>query len=151
MAEIVVDADACPVKDEIYAVAARYGLHVILVANSPLRTPDGLGFDMIVVGKEPDAADDWIADNVRTSDVVITADIPLAARCIARGARVLGSNGEPFTQDSIGGALTTRDLKADLREAGVTTRGPSAITSRERSRFSSRLDGMVQASLREHS
>jgi uncharacterized protein YaiI (UPF0178 family) len=150
LVEIVVDADACPVKDEVYAVAARHGLRVTLVANSPMRTPVDLGVELVVVGKEPDAADDWIAENVRRSDIVITADIPLAARCIAGGARVLGTNGEPFTQDSIGGALATRDLKADLREAGIATRGPSALSQRERSRFSSRLDAMVQAAMREH-
>ncbi len=116
-----------------------------------MGTPNDLGVELVLVGKEPDAADDWIAENVRTSDVVITADIPLAARCIAGGARVLGTNGEPFTQDSIGGALATRNLKTELREAGVTTRGPRAISQRERSRFSSRLDAMVHASLREHS
>jgi uncharacterized protein YaiI (UPF0178 family) len=122
---------------------------VILVANSRLRTPDGLGVEMVVVGRELDAADDWIAENARPSDVVITADIPLAARCLQTGARVLGTNGEPFTEDSIGGALATRDLKAELRGAGVTTRGPNALSARERSRFSSRLDGLVQAALRE--
>jgi uncharacterized protein YaiI (UPF0178 family) len=149
LVEIVVDADACPVKDEVYAVAARYGLHVILVANTPLRTPDGLGVEMVVVGRELDAADDWIAENARATDVIITADIPLAARCLQAGARVLGTNGEPFTEDSIGAALATRDLKAELRGAGVATRGPSALSARQRSRFSSRLDALVQAALRD--
>jgi len=150
LTEIVVDADACPVKDEVYAVAARYGIRTIVVANSLLRVPDGLGIEMIVVGKEIDAADDWIVENVRTSDVVITADIPLAARCIAAGARVLGTRGEPFTQDSIGGALATRNLKAELREAGTRTAGPHGISARERSQFASRLDAMVRAAQREH-
>ena len=149
LVEILVDADACPVKDEVYAVAARYGLHVILVANQALRTPEGLGVEMIVVGRKLDAADDWIAENLRTSDVVITADVPLAARCIATGARVLGTNGHPFTQDSIGSAVATRDLKAELREAGVTTGGPSPMSGRARSRFSSQLDAMVQSAMRE--
>ena len=85
MIEIVVDADACPVKDEIYAVAARHGLRVILVANSPMRTPEDLGVELVLVGSEPDAADDWIAENTRPTDVVITADVRLAARCIAGG------------------------------------------------------------------
>ncbi len=148
MVEILVDADACPVKDEIYSVAARYGLHVILVANQRLGTPEGLGVKMVIVGKEPDAADDWIADNARSSDVIITADVPLASRCIQAGARVLGTNGEPFSEDSIGNALAIRDLKADLREAGVATRGPRPISARERSRFSSKLDAMVQQAMR---
>lgn len=149
MVEILVDADACPVKDEVYAVAARYGLHVILIANQNLRTPSGLGVEMIVVSKELDAADDWIAENARASDVVITADIPLAARCIEAGAQVLGTNGEPFTEESIGGALAVRDLKTDLRDAGVTTSGPRPIEQRARSRFSNRLDAMVQKAMRE--
>ena len=148
MVEILVDADACPVKDEIYSVAARYGLHVILVANQRLGTPEGLGVKMLIVGKEPDAADDWIADNARSSDVIITADVPLASRCIQAGARVLGTNGEPFSEDSIGNALAIRDLKADLREAGVATRGPRPNSARERSRFSSKLDAMVQQAMR---
>jgi uncharacterized protein YaiI (UPF0178 family) len=146
--EILVDADACPVKDEVYAVSARYGLHVILVANQKLRTPEGLGVEMIVVSKELDAADDWIAENARATDVVITADIPLAARCIEAGAQVLGTNGDPFTEESIGGALAVRDLKTDLRDAGVTTSGPRPIEKRERSRFSNRLDAMVQKAMR---
>ncbi|MEE2663634.1 MAG: YaiI/YqxD family protein [Myxococcota bacterium] len=150
MVEIVVDADACPVKDEVYAVAARYGIRTIVVANSLLRIPDGLGIEMIVVGKQLDAADDWIVENVRVSDLVITADVPLAARCIAVGARVLGTQGEPFTQDSIGAALATRNLKAELREAGIPTPGPRSISARERSQFSSRLDAMVRAAQREH-
>ena len=148
MVEILVDADACPVKDEVYAVAARYGIRTFLVANSLMRTPDDLGVEMVVVGKELDAADDWIADNARSSDVIITADVPLASRCIQAGARVLGTNGEPFSEDSIGNALAIRDLKADLREAGVATRGPRPISARERSRFSSKLDAMVQQAMR---
>ncbi len=148
MVEILVDADACPVKDEIYAVAARYGLRVILVANSLLPTPEGLGVEMIVVGRELDAADDWIAENARSSDVVITADVPLAARCIAAGAQVLGTTGEPFRQESIGDVLASRDLATDLRSAGVETRGPRGLSNRDRSRFSSRLDAMVQQAMR---
>ena len=150
MVEILIDADACPVKDEVYAVAARYGLHVILVANQRISTPEGLGVEMIVVGKELDAADDWIAENVRPSDVVITADVPLAARCIEAGSQVLGTNGEPFSEESIGGALAVRDLKTELRGAGLVTGGPRPIEKRERSRFSNRLDAMVQKAMREN-
>jgi hypothetical protein len=147
--EILVDADACPVKDEVYAVAARYELHVILVANQRLHTPEGLGVRLVVVGAEPDAADDWIADNLRSGDVVVTADIPLAARCLSGGARVLGNNGEPFSENSIGNALALRDLKTDLREFGLAPAGPRPLAPRDRSRFSSRLDAMVQEALRE--
>ena len=148
MVEILVDADACPVKDEIYSVAARYGIHVILVANQRLSPPDGLGVRMVVVGREPDAADDWIVDNLRSSDVVITSDVPLAARCVSAGARVLGTNGEPFSENSIGGALALRDLKSDLRASGIATTGPPPLGPRDRSRFASRLDGMVQQAMR---
>ena len=148
MVEILVDADACPVKDEIYAVAARYGIHVILVANQRLATPEGLGVRMVVVGREPDAADDWIAENLRPSDLIITADIPLAARCLSSGARVLGTHGEAFSQESIGNAVALRDLKAELRERGLDTPGPRPLSSRERSRFASRLDAMVQSAMR---
>jgi uncharacterized protein YaiI (UPF0178 family) len=148
MLAIFVDADACPVKDEVYVVATRYGLAVALVSNAPLYVPPGFGVQSIVVDEGPDAADDWIAEHVQAGDVVVTADIPLAARCLAKHARVLGSDGRPFTEDSIGGALATRALKSDLRDAGVQTRGPRAITDRDRSRFAAKLDELVQAGLR---
>lgn len=149
MIAIFIDADACPVKDEIYVVATRYGLPVAVVANSRMFVPEELGAQLIVVGEGPDAADDWIALNVRAGDVVITADVPLAARCIEKGAGVLGSNGRPFTEDSIGSALATRDLKAQLREGGVLTGGPPPFVERDRSRFSSALDGMIQRAMRQ--
>jgi hypothetical protein len=146
--EIFVDADACPVKDEVYGVAARYGLHVVVVSNSRLSIPHGLGIERVIVGRDLDAADDWIADHVRDGDVVITSDIPLAARCLARGARVLGTNGHPFTEDSIGNALASRQLSSDLREMGISSGGPRALAPKDRSRFLSRLDQLVQAGLR---
>ena len=149
MIQIFVDADACPVKDEVYVVSTRYGLDVALVANSRMYVPHGFGVHMIVVEGTPDAADDWIAENVRRSDVVVTADIPLAARCLAAGARVLGPGGQPFTEDSIGGALAGRELSSHLRESGLLTRGPRAITAKDRSRFLSKLDEMVQRGMRE--
>ena len=151
MIAIFVDADACPVKDEIYVVATRYGLPVVLVANAPIYHPDGMGIELVVVGRDPDAADDWIARNVRPGDVVITADVPLAARCLAEGARVLGSSGREFDTDSIGGALAMRDLLAERREAGEITRGPAPISAKDRSRFSTELDRIVSRSLRETS
>jgi uncharacterized protein YaiI (UPF0178 family) len=147
--EIFVDADACPVKDEVYGVAARYRLQVVLVANSRMAVPPGLGVEMVIVDEGPDAADDWIAENVRERDVVITADIPLAARCLSAGAHVLGTDGRPFPEDSVGDALATRGLKSHLREMGIASGGPRAISSRDRSRFLSKLDQIVQSSLRE--
>jgi uncharacterized protein YaiI (UPF0178 family) len=145
---LLVDGDACPVKDEIYVVATRYGVGVALVANSRLHVPAGFGVQMIVVDGAPDAADDWIAGNARPGDVVVTADIRLAARCLAAGALVLGTDGRPFTEDSIGGALATRDLKEALRETGTPSGGPRALTPRDRSRFASKLDELVQRSRR---
>lgn len=150
MIEIFVDADACPMKDEVYRVAARHGLPVALVANQRMSTPEGLGVEMVVVDQGPDSADDWIAENIRAGDVVVTADIPLAARCLERGARALGTNGRPFSEDSIGSALASRSLNRDLREAGLLTGGPSGISSRDRTRFLDALERMVQQGLREH-
>ena len=149
MIEIFVDADACPVKDEVYAVAARHGMPVALVANSRMRVPEDLGVEMIVVGNEPDAADDWIAVHVQPGDVVVTADIPLAARCLEAGAFVLGHTGRPFGADSIGGMLAGRELASDLRAAGLVSGGPPPLSRKDRSRFSARLDELVTRALRE--
>jgi uncharacterized protein YaiI (UPF0178 family) len=145
---IFIDGDACPVKDEVYVVATRYGLAVALVANAPMYVPPGFGVQLIVVDEGPDAADDWIAENVQANDIVITADIPLAARCLAKQALVLGSDGREFSREMIGDALATRALKSDLRGAGVTTYGPRAITSKDRSRFAEKLDALVNKSMR---
>jgi len=147
--EIFVDADACPVKEETYDVALRYGIRVSLVSNSPMHVPAGLGVERVVVEQGPDAADDWIADHVQPGDVVVTADTPLAARCLAAGARVLGTNGRSFTEDSIGHQLASRELNAHLRESGMTSGGPRPIAAKDRSRFLAKLDELVQASLRE--
>lgn len=149
MIEIVVDGDGCPVKDETYVVATRYGLPVLLVANSRMVVPDGFGVEMVVVDQGPDAADDWIAAHVQPGDVVVTADLPLAARCLEAGARVLGTNGRVFSADSIGDLLATRGLKQHLRETGVMSGGPPAMSARDRSRFLSKLDELVQLGLRE--
>jgi uncharacterized protein YaiI (UPF0178 family) len=147
--EIFVDGDGCPVKDEAYVVATRYGVPVALVANSRISVPEGFGVEIVLVDKEPDAADDWIAENVRPGDIVVTADIPLAARCLEAGARVLGTNGRIFSEDSIGNLLATRDLKAHLREAGVMSSGPPPMSAKDRSRFLSKLDELVHIGLRE--
>jgi uncharacterized protein YaiI (UPF0178 family) len=145
---IYVDADACPVKDEVYVVATRYGVPVALVANAPMHVPGGFGVEMVVVDEGPDAADDWIAERVGEGDVVVTADIPLAARCLAAGAAVLGTNGRPFTEDSIGGALAGRELSSALRQAGIQSGGPRPQSAKDRSRFLSKLDEAVSRGLR---
>lgn len=143
MPTIYVDADACPVKDEVYVVATRYGVPVVLVANAPMHVPAGFGAELVVVKEGPDVADDWIAERAGEGDVVVTADIPLAARCLQTGAAVLGTNGRPFTADSIGGALAGRELNSQLREAGIRSGGPPPVSEKDRSRFLSRLDEMV--------
>jgi hypothetical protein len=148
--KILVDGDACPVKDEVYVVSTRYGIHVVLVANSRLYAPSDFGVEMVVVDAGPDAADNWIAENARPGDVVVTSDIPLAARCLSAGAHVLGTNGRAFTEDSIGGALATRELMSHLRETGIASGGPRPISQKDRSRFLSTLDQLVQRGPREH-
>jgi uncharacterized protein YaiI (UPF0178 family) len=148
MIEIFVDGDGCPVKDETYVVATRYRIPVALVANSRLNVPDDLGVEMVLVDQGPDAADDWIVENLRPGDVVVTADLPLAARCLEAGARVLATNGRILSEDSIGNLLGMRDLRASLREAGVTSGGPPPLSASDRSRFLSKLDELVRMGLR---
>jgi uncharacterized protein YaiI (UPF0178 family) len=142
--DIYVDADACPVKAEIYRVAKRYGLKVIMVSNSWFRVPNEEWIQLVVVEGELDAADDWIVERVTAGDVVISADIPLASRCLQKGALVLGPRGRPFTEDSIGDALATRELLSQLRDIGTVSGGPPPIDKRDRSRFLQRLDEMIQ-------
>jgi uncharacterized protein YaiI (UPF0178 family) len=146
---IYVDADACPVKEEVYKVARRYGLRVAVVANAPLRVPAGPLVELVV---RPGfgAADDWIAEQAGPGDIVVTADIPLAARCLARGARVLSPKGQPFTENDIGSALALRDLMDELRQGGAVTGGPAAMTPKDRSSFLSKLDELANAVLRAH-
>jgi len=138
--EIYVDADACPVKDEIYKVAGRHGLKVYVVANMPIGIPREPWIERVVVPSGLNIADDWIAERVGRGDIVITADIPLADRCIKAGADVIGSNGRPFTEASIGNVLATRNLMEDLRSAGAVTGGPRPFSPRDRSAFLSALD-----------
>lgn len=149
MLHIFVDADACPVKQEIYRVAQRCGLKVTLVSNSWMKIPDEHWLNLEIVGDGFDAADDWIVDHVQHDDIVITADIPLAARCLKEGARVIGTTGKPFTEHNIGQAVATRDLLAELRGAGEITGGPPPITKRDRSLFLQKLDEAIQ-SIRRH-
>jgi len=147
---IFVDADACPVKQEVYRVAGRYRLEVTLVANSWMRVPDDRRIRLEVVGGGFDEADDWIVEHVQAHDIVITADIPLASRCLKAGARVIGSTGKPFTENNIGDAVATRDLLSELRGAGEITGGPPPLTKRDRSRFLQKLDEAIQAIRRQH-
>ena len=141
--EIYVDADACPVKAEVYRVAERHGLKVHVVSNSPIAVPREPWIERIVVGAGPDAADDWIAERAGASDVVITADIPLASRAIKAGAAVIAPNGKTFDKDSIGLALATRNLLHDLRGSGEITGGPKPFAPRDRSEFLSALDRAI--------
>ena len=147
---IYVDADACPVKQEVYRVAKRCGLDVTLVANSWMRVPDESWLQLEVVGEGFDEADDWIVDHVEADDIVITADIPLASRCVKAGASVIGTTGKPFTENNIGSALATRDLLSELRGAGEITGGPAPLQKRDRSRFLQALDEAIQTIRRKH-
>lgn len=144
---IYVDADACPVKAEAAKVAERHGLCITFVANAWLQVPRGTRVRMQVVAGKFDAADDWIAERVKPGDVVVTADIPLASRCLKEGANVLGPGGKPFTDNNIGDALATRELLADLRAYGVGG-GPPPFGPRDRSRFLEALELAVRETQR---
>ena len=145
MTTIFIDADGCPVKDEVYRVAARHGLPVKVVSNTRMRTPEREGIEQVVVGDRFDAADDWIVEHVARDDIVISGDIPLASRCLERGARVLGHTGNDLDEDNIGDALASRDLMAELRDLGVATGGPAPFGRKDRSRFLQRLEEIVRA------
>jgi uncharacterized protein YaiI (UPF0178 family) len=146
---IFVDADACPVKNEVYKVAERYGLKVFIVANSFMNVPRSDMIERVIVPDGPDIADDWIAERAGGSDIVITADIPLAGRCVRNGAVVISPTGKPFDDNSMGMALATRDLMTDLRSAGATTRGPPPLSRQDLSRFLSAMD-LAVTRLRRH-
>lgn len=150
MLSIFIDADACPVKQEALKVADRHQLHIYFVANTWLRLNTHGRVHRIVVDDGADAADDWIADHVTPGDIVVTADIPLAARCLERHAHVIGPTGKPFTNESIGMALAMRDLSQHLRETGESKGYNAAFTKRDRSRFLEALEQAVQSSLRSH-
>ena len=141
---IYIDADACPVKPEVYRVAERHRLKVFVVANSFLQVPREPWIERIVVPGNFDAADDWIAERARRGAIVITADIPLADRCIKAGADVIGPTGKPFTDASIGMALATRDMMEDLRAMGNVSGGPKPFSQKDRSAFLQALDVAVQ-------
>lgn len=148
---IYVDADACPVREEIYRVAGRVGVAVVVVSNGsrPIRPP-GLDFvRMVTVSEGPDVADDWIANRIGPSDLCVTSDIPLAQRCLATGARALSSNGRIWTADNIGNALAGRAVAGHMRELGIATGGPAPLTQTDRSKFLSALDTLLRAALRD--
>lgn len=141
---IFIDADACPVKDEVYRVAQRYAMRVLVVANSVMRVPKSATIELIVKLAFGEV-DDWIAEQVGPGDIVITSDIPLAARCLEKQARVLNSKGHAVTDADIGEALAMRELMGDLRQSGEASGGPSPMTPKDRSRFLSKLDELVNA------
>jgi len=145
MLNIYIDADSCPVKPEVYKVAARYELNVTVVANSRMRTPESKRIVLEVVGDGFDEADDWIVEHTQADDIVITADVLLASRCVKAGARVLSPSGRKFTEDNIGSTVASRDLLAELRGAGEITGGPPPMTDKDRSRFLQMLDSVIQS------
>ena len=141
---IYVDADACPVKDEIFRVAERHGLPVSVVAGQFIRIPQARLIERIAAGPAMDAADDWIAERAGKGDIVITSDIPLASRCVKAGAEVIAPNGKPFTEQSVGMTLAVRNLMTDLRSSGEVTGGPKSFAARDRSAFLSALDQTIR-------
>jgi uncharacterized protein YaiI (UPF0178 family) len=148
---VVIYVDACPVRDEVFRVAGRLGVNVIVVSNGsrPIRPP-GLPFvRMVTVGEGPDVADDFIAERILAHDICVTSDIPLASRCLARGARAVAANGKIWTEQNIGSALAGRAVSAHMRELGLVTGGPPPLARADRSKFLSALDTMVQASFKE--
>jgi uncharacterized protein YaiI (UPF0178 family) len=149
--QIYIDADACPVKEETYKVAIRYGLHTTVVSNSFMQIPTSPLISRIIVNAGDDAADDWIAEHVVAGDVVVTNDIPLAARVLARDAHAIAPYGRPFTEDSIGLALAQRSLMEHIRSTGETTGGPPPFSPANRSRFLQALDQTIAREIRKRS
>ena len=143
--EIYIDGDACPVKDEVYKVAARYDLKVFVVTNQAIFVPNRPTIERVVVKGGLDVADDWIAERIQADDIAITADIPLAGRCLEKGARVIGPKGAVFTDATIGEALATRELLDTLRQSGMMGGGPAPYAPKDRSRFLAKLDETIQA------
>ncbi len=145
MTTLYIDADACPVKDEVVKVAERRDLPVVLVSNRGFRTGGHPLLRSVVVEATPDAADDWIAAEIASGDVCVTNDVPLAARCVAKGAKALAPNGKVFDADSIGMALAVRDLMTDLRDTGeISGGGPRGFSAQDRSRFLNALDALLR-------
>ncbi|MEE8333674.1 MAG: YaiI/YqxD family protein [Alphaproteobacteria bacterium] len=149
MVAIYIDADACPVKEETFRVATRHGLKTYLVSDGGIRPSANPLVELVIVAQGPDAADDWIAEQIQKSDICVTTDIPLAARCLEQGALALKPNGESFTENGIGMALANRELMRDLRESGQITGGPKPFSKADRSEFLNRLESTVQAAKRQ--
>ncbi len=148
MVEIYVDADACPVKEEVERVATRHGLKTYLVCDGGICPPQNPLFQLVVVTQGADAADDWIADHIGKADICVTNDIPLAGRCLKQGAFALKPNGETYMDDSIGMALATREIMQGLRETGEITGGPRPFSKAEQSKFLDRMEVVVQEAKR---
>lgn len=148
MTVLYVDADACPVKDEAIRVGERHKVPIKFVSNSWMRLPEGDLIERVIVPEGPDEADNWIAERARTGDVVVTADVPLAARCVKTGALVIGPSGKPFSEDGIGMRLAMRDLKTHLREIGEIREGGPSFTKQDRSRFLNQLETTMRAAKR---
>ncbi len=144
MLHIFIDADGCPVKEEVYKVALRYDLPVTLVANKPLTIPHRNKINLEVVPGNFDAADDWIVEHIEDGDIAITGDIPLADRCLKKGAKVVGHKGNEFTMDNIGDIMASREIMIHLRQTGEAKGGPSGMTPKDRSQFLSKLDQIIQ-------
>jgi uncharacterized protein YaiI (UPF0178 family) len=144
---IFVDADACPVKNEVYRVAERLALPVKVVANASMYVPDASWIELVVVGNGIDAADDWIAEHAGANDIVIADDIPLASRALKKGAYVLTPKGHEHTEESIGGALANREILSHLREHGTIGGGPAPFQTKDRSRFLQRLDTLARKAI----
>lgn len=144
MTKLYIDADGCPVKDEIYRVAQRHQLKVFVVANKPMKTPLHPMIEMVVVSGDPDAADNWIAETIEENDICVTADIPLADRCLKRKAISLDPRGNQWTEDNIGDALATREIMKTLREMGEARGGPAPMSQRDKSNFLSELERLIQ-------
>lgn len=148
MTVIYVDADACPVKDEVLRVADRHGFAVAYVSNAWMRLPEGANVQRVMVPEGADAADDWIAERIGAGDIAVTADIPLASRCLKAGAQVIGPTGKPFTDANIGTALAMRDLSRHLRETGESRGFNASFTRQDRSRFLEALELAAQRAKR---
>jgi uncharacterized protein len=149
MPAIFVDADGCPVKEEVYRVAGRHGLHVTVVSNSRMRVPAADWIDAVVVSGGFDAADDWIIEHAVASDIVVTTDIPLADRSLKKGARVITPTGKLYTEETIGEAMASRELLSYLREMGTVTGGPPPFSPKDRSRFLHELDQLIKTALKD--
>lgn len=150
MLDIYIDADACPVKQEVYRVAGRFRLKTVVVSNTFMRVPENPMIVPVIVDDGPDSADNWIVENITQGDIVITSDIPLASRSLKKGASVISPKGRLFTEDNIGQLVATRNLMADLRDMGEVTGGPPPFTKKDRSGFLQKLDELIHSIIRKN-